>query len=192
MSDIDRNEAVKFAALLDEFAAAQRGLALAETRKQRIMVGRHVGDQNITYEVVVDEGASSADIFRILEPLDGAIDRLKAKADLSDHYSRIANHLGQIEMSMKKLAADRIKFQAENAQRNERGRRTPLVLTGPQKAGLDGHRQAIRDGFGRIEELQKAAAECRRVLGGEDPFQVLDDVIAAKLDELRGARQDAA
>src|SRR4029077_5969716 len=99
-----REDLATFAAVLEEFAAAERARALTETRKQRIGVVRHVGDQNVTFEIVVDEGSSAADIFDILAPIDGAIDRLKAKTDMLEHYTRMADDLGLIEMTQKKMA----------------------------------------------------------------------------------------
>jgi hypothetical protein len=191
VTEATKEDLATFAGILEEFAVAQRQAALGETRKQRLTVSRHVGDMNIAYDMVVDEGSTSADIFSILAPLDSAIDRLKAKADLSDCYVQMANHVGQIEMSMKKMLAERDEYRKANAERNER-RREPIGLTSTQSANLSAHRVSIDDCFARIEELKRAAAECRRVLGGEDPFAVLDEQITKRLDLLRGARQDAA
>lgn len=191
MSELTTEDLAKFTAVLDSFAAAQRQQALFETKRQRVIVTRHVADLNVQFETLVDEGASATEIFAVLAPLDGAILRLKATVDLSSHYDRMANLVGTIEMSMKKLATDRIKFQAENAQRNQ-SRRSPIVLTDAQRKALDQHREAIRDSFERIDELKKAAFECRRVIGGEDPFAVLEGQIDERLDQLRGERPDAA
>jgi uncharacterized membrane-anchored protein YhcB (DUF1043 family) len=191
MSGPDKEDLIRFAAVLDEFVAAQREQALVQTKRQRITVTRPVGDMHVQFETLVDESASPAEIFDVLAPLDTALDRLKAKVDLSSHYERMANLCGQIEMSAHKLATDRAKFQADNEARNER-RRTPIVLTQPQRTALDQHRQAITDSFERIAELKKAAAECRQIIGGEDPFAVLDRQIEERLDRLRGARPDAA
>lgn len=187
----DGDDLIKFTAVLDEFAAAQRQQGLFQVKRQRLIVTRSVGDMQVQFETLVDEGSSPGEIFDALAPLDGALDRLKAKVDLASHYERMGNLCGQIEMSMHKLAADRAKFAAENELRNQ-SRRQAVVLTTAQRAALDQHREAVRDGFGRLEELQKAAAECQRIIEGESLFAVLDAQIAARLDGLRGARPDAA
>lgn len=185
-------ELVRFAAVLDQFSAQQRELALGQARKQRISIVRNVGQIcQITYETVVDEGASSAEIFGLLEPIDGAIDRLKAKSDLSDHYNLSLNDCGQIEMTAKRLAGLRIQFAAENARRGQ-NRRIEVGLSPTQQTSLDEARRTIRDLFEKIEERKLAIAECRRVLDGEDPFKILGEQIDKRLDALRGNRADAA
>jgi len=186
-----REDLATFAAVLEEFAAAERARALTETRKQRIGVVRHVGDQNVTFEIVVDEGSSAADIFDILAPIDGAIDRLKAKTDMLEHYTRMADDLGLIEMTQKKMATTVAEFRRQNDARNE-NRRHPIVWTQTQAAAIDNFRDTIKDCFESIEGKRAAVERCRRILGGEPRVNVLDEQIEARLDQLRGARQDAA
>jgi hypothetical protein len=185
-------ELIRFAAVLDQFSAQQRELALTQTRKQRISIVRNIGQIcQVTYETVVEEGAPAEEIFRLLEPIDGAIDRLKAKSDLNDHYIHSANDCGQIEMAVKRLAGLRIQFAAENARRGQ-NRRQEVGLSPTQQTSLDEQRRTIRDLFEKIEERKLAILECRRVLGGEDPFKILDEQIEKRLDALRGNRADAA
>jgi hypothetical protein len=191
MNEPSSEELLTFAGVLEAFVAAQRAQVLGETRKQRIMVGRHVGDQNVSYEVVVDEGADAKEIFRIIEPLDGAIDRLKAKAELSDHYVRIANACNLIETATRKLIDMREEYRKVNAERNLT-RRAPIIFTAAQAASVEGQVISIKDLWSQIAGHQEAAAECRRVLDGEDPFTVIEEQIAKRLDALRGARPDAA
>jgi hypothetical protein len=185
-------ELLRFAALLDQFAAEQRALALTQTKKQKITIVRNIGQIcQVNYETVVDEGAGADEIFNLLEGIDGAIDRLKAKSDLSDHYNLSANECGQIEMAVKRLAGLRIQFAAENTRRGQ-NRRQEVGLSATQQTSLDEARRTIRDLFEKIEERKLAIAECRRVLGGEDPFKILDEQIDKRLDALRGNRADAA
>jgi hypothetical protein len=191
MSEPTAEDLLTFAGVLETFVATQRMAAIGETRKQRIMVARHVGDQNVSYEVVVDEGVDAKEIFRIIEPLDGAIDRLKAKAELSDHYVRIANACNLIETATKKLIEMREDYRKTNAERNA-NRRSPIIFTAQQAAGMEGQVSSIKDLWAQIAGHQEAAAECRRVLDGEDPFGVIEGQIAKRLDALRGARPDAA
>jgi hypothetical protein len=192
MTDITE-ELTKFAAILDEFAAAQRRLGLDEVKKQRLMVARHVGDMNVTFEAVVDEGTSADEIYNILAPLDGAIDRLKAKADLSDHYVRIANACNAIESATAKLGSMREEYRQKNEGDTLSGRRSPRLLNAQQAAALDGQANSIKDMFQQIEAHRQAAAECRAVLGGADPFQVLDKQVNERLAALRpGALHNAA
>lgn len=188
----DEDDIVKFAAILDEFAAGQRKLALSETRKQRLTMMRGVGEGcQVSFETVIDEGTEPAEIYKILDAVDQALSRLKAKSDLSDHYFRMLNDCGQIEMTQKKLASEQLTFEAENAVRNA-NRRVAVTLTSGQRVALDNYRQSIRDLFERLAEKQKAAAECRRILDGEDPFRVLDDQIRERIAQLRGGSAAAA
>jgi hypothetical protein len=191
VSSPTREDLATFAAVLEEFAAAERARALTETRKQRISVARRVGDQNIGFEIVVDEGSAAAEIFDLMAPIDSAIDRLKAKADLSDHYTQMANLAGTIEVSLNHIATARAEFETVNAKRNLQ-RREPITYTDAQLRNIDASQTAIRDSFEKIAEKRKCVAECLRILAGEDPFKVLDEQITARLDRLRGARQDAA
>jgi hypothetical protein len=178
-------ELAKFAAILDEFAAAQRRLGLDEVKKQRLMVARHVGDMNVTFEAVVDEGTGVGEIFAILAPLDGAIDRLKAKADLSDHYVRIANACNAIESATEKLVSMRDEYRQKNEDANTHGRRTPRILNAAQSAALEGQANSIKDMFKQIAAHQQAAGECRAILDGADPFLMLDEQINRRLAALR-------
>lgn len=184
-------DAAEIAEILTAFAEEQRRAALNQHRWRKITVARVVGDTQIQCETVVDEQAGSGEIFDALAPFDAAIDRLKAKSDLSDHYARIGMCLGEIEMSARALARDRHKFELENAARNQ-SRRNPIILTAAQDAQLKQHRDNIKEKFIRVEELQAAASETKRILGGADPYQVISDQIAVRLDALRGERQDAA
>lgn len=186
--------AVEVAAVLDEFAASQRALALDQAKKQRLTVMRSIGEHGgqVSFETMIDEGASADEIYQLIAPLDGALDRLKAKSDLSDHYFRILNKCGEIEQATHKLAEDQVTFSAQNRERNKSRRVETVGMTPPQRATIDGHRTTIRDGFARIEELWKAVAECRRILGGEDPFQVLDEQVRTRVDKLRGAAPEPA
>lgn len=187
----DSKLAIEVAAVLDEFAATQRAQGVAQARLQKIIFARQIGEGQVQFEAVIDEAAEATEIYQTLARIDAAADRLKAKHDLSDHYGRLLNICGQIELSAKKAAEDEVEFQAKNAARNA-GKRIAIVMTDQQTAALKQHRDAIRDGFERIAELQKAIAECRRVLDGEDPFSVLDGQIAGRLDKLRGSRPAAA
>jgi hypothetical protein len=188
----DDDLVVKFIAVLDEFARGERERALAQAKRQRLVVTHPIADGQMQFETLVDEGASAAEIFEVLAPLEGAIDRLKAQAELVLHYGAMLNQCGLIEQAVEKLRDDGEKFQRENAQRNAGHRVQRVGLTDAQHAGLDQHRGNIRLGFERIEEARKAAAECLRVLEGESRFSVLDEQIAARLDALRGQRPDAA
>jgi hypothetical protein len=191
MSDIT-DKLTEFAAILDEFTAAQRRAALDQAKRQRISLVRAISQTcQCTFEMNVDEGTSSEEIFALLAPIDTALDRLKAKADLSDHYNRCLNETNQIEMSVRKLATDRIGFEEENA-RHSQNRRQAIGLTSQQTAQLEESRRAIRIGFERVDEIRKAAGEARRILEGEDPFKLLDEQIRNRLDALRGLRPTEA
>jgi hypothetical protein len=182
---------VEIAEILTAFTEEQRRAALNQHRWRKITVARVVGDTQIQCETVVDEAASAAEIFMALSPLDAAIDRLKAKSDLSDHYGRIASCLNEIEMSVKALARDRHGFATRNAQSNAR-RRTEVGLTAQQELALNQHRDSIRERFERVDALYASVRETLRIVGGEDPFVVVAEQLASKLDTLRGERQAAA
>jgi hypothetical protein len=184
-------DAAEIAEILTAFTEEQRRAALNQHRWRKITVARVVGDTQIQFETVVDEQAGAIEIFEALAPLDAAIDRLKAKSDLSDHYGRIASCLNEIEMSAKALARDRHGFAVRNAKGNER-RRTEVGLTAQQELALNQHRESIRERFERVDSLYASARETLRIVGGEDPFAVVAEQLAKRLDELRGERQAAA
>ncbi len=107
---------VTFAAVLDEFAASQRELALGQAKRQRILLTRPIGDMQVQFETLVDEGASSEEIFTALQPLDRALDRFQAMSDLSATFKLIGKHCASIEQSIANLASERAKYQQANQQ----------------------------------------------------------------------------
>jgi hypothetical protein len=185
------NLAVEVAAVLEEFSAAERARGVTAARMQKLVFQRQVGEGAIVFEAVIDETADAKEIYAMLERVEAAADRLKAKVDLSGHYGRILNNIALIEQARKRLAEETVEYEANNAAAN-RNRRTPIILTDAQSSNLKQHRTAIKDCFDKIEETQKAISECRRVLDGDDPFQVLSDQIAERLDAVRGSRSAAA
>ena len=187
----DRNLAVEVAAVLDEFAASQRALAIGEEKKQRIILRRNVGPSaEVTLETVLPQGASAEEIFAAMDPVNSAIDRLANKVELARHYEAMLNKCGEIELSIKQFATDRVAFAAANAERNA-SRRVPRVMTEQQRAKLAAHRESISANFERIAEIRRAADECRRIIGGADPFDVLAGQIEERLKKLRGAVPDS-
>lgn len=184
--------AVEVAAVLDEFVASQRRQALSDARLQKLVFQRQVGEGAIISEFVIDEQADAAEIYARLARVETAADRLKAKVDLSLHFGTILNKCGVIDMARKKYAADRVEFEAKNAAQDATRRVKRVGLTDQQQATLKNQLDTIKGEWEKIEETQKAIAECQRILAGEDPFQVLADQIDRRLDELRGSRPAAA
>jgi hypothetical protein len=184
-------DATEIAAILTEFTEEQRRAALNQQRWRKLTVARVVGDTQLQFETVIDEAATAEEIYAALAPIDGAIERLKAKADLNDHYFRILNRCGEIELSVKRLTSERYAYEVANRKHNA-NKRAEVGLTAQQQQNLRQIRETIREGFERIDEMRKATVECERVLGGENPFVVLEGQINARLDALRGERQDAA
>jgi len=125
----------------------------------------------------------------MLSKVEAASDRLKAKIDLTEHYSRILNIVSQIEMAEVKKVEDAREFMRKNAMQR---RREAVEMSESQKSTLRQHEIGIKDCFARIAETEKAISECKRVLDGEDPFAVLADQIAERLDKVRGSRAAAA
>jgi hypothetical protein len=187
MSDMNNPEdfEIRITAVLDEFAAAQRAQGIDAARKQRIMFVRSYEGAQISFEGIVDEGADTEEIYAMLDRIDQASNRMKAKSDLSDAYNRLLNLCGQLEMSQKRLATNTVAYDAEN-----QNRRVPK-LTDAQKKNLEQDRNQISDSRERIEECKKAIIECRRILDGEDPFGVLAEQIEKRLAEFRGLRAAA-
>jgi hypothetical protein len=185
--------ATEIAAILDTYTLRQRELAIAQQHKGRLALTRNVGEGlQVSYEIQVEDGADVAEIYGRLATVDKALDRLKAKSDLSDHYFRILNKCGEIELAMTNLARESVRFEADRVARNANRRVARLEPTDQQKAALQAYRKTISEGFERITELQKAIAECRRVFDGEDPFAVLAEQIAARVDKLRGVGEKIA
>jgi hypothetical protein len=183
--------AVEVAAAITNEMAEQRHATALEVRKQRLSLVRQVADAQISFEAVIDETADVAEIYATLARVDNAVDRMKAKADLSGFYAAMLNKCSEIDLAVKRMAEDQVAFDAENAEHNER-RKVARTMTSAQRIKMDQNRTAIRECWMRIQEFQKAADECRRILGGEDPFKVLDEQIAVRLDGLRATRGAAA
>jgi hypothetical protein len=153
---------------------------------------RQVGEAQVSCEIGLDEDHEGSEaIFRTLAEVDAATDRLKAKADLVSHYARLLNIFGQIEMSRKALETDTVRFETENVARTA-GHRLDVVMSAQQRAALDQHRDAIRDGHARIADVQAAIVEARRVLEGEDIFEVMAQKVAEGLEKLMVRRPAAA
>ena len=183
--------ATEVAAVLEEFVAAQRAQAVGQARLQKIILARQIGEGQLQFEAVIEEGATAAEIYDMISRVESAADRLKAKVELSGHYGRMLNIAGQIEITIRKAAEDRVTFEAHNAAANAH-RRIAVTMTKAQGAALEQHAANLKDCWQRIEETEKAIAECRRILEGEEPFSVLADQVGARLDKLRGARLEAA
>ena len=179
--------ATELGAILDEYTAAQRRDAIAQANKQRVTFVRPLGSGQIVCEMVVDEGESAVSIYEKLASVEAAADRLKAKHDLIDHYGRVLGNINQIEMARKKLAEMVVESDAKRAAASI-NRRNLVPIADADKAAQKQQSDAIKELFARIDENQKEIAECKRILNGEEPFAVLADQIAERLDKVRGSR----
>ena len=110
-----------FSLALKQIGEALKGIDLTKAatdpqalaKLQKITAQRSVGQAcTIVCELTVPQGADSAEIYEALKPWDAAIDRLKAKSDLSDHYFRMLNNAGVIEVALNRMAADQVTFAA--------------------------------------------------------------------------------
>jgi hypothetical protein len=192
---------IEFAALLDQFAAEQRALALGEAKKQRVILRRTVSGgasigavAELTLEKVIDADADAAEVYDAVAPTLVAIDRLANKVELAQHYEAINGNCRLIEEGLRMMAEEQVKFRMENstqtARRNARRseeNRVEVGYTATQQAKLASHRTSIKGLFEQIEASQKKAAECRRVVDGEDALDVLREQVIQRLDRLRGA-----
>lgn len=179
--------AAEIAAIFEARDAELRAQALAQTNKQRLTFVRPLGSGQIVCEMVVDEGESAETIYEKLASVEAAADRLKAKHDLSDHYGRMLGNINQIEMARKKLAEMVVESDAKRAAASL-NRRNLVPIADADKAAQKQQADAIKELFARIDENQKDIAECKRILDGEEPFAVLADLIAERLDKVRGSR----
>ena len=191
MADDFDKKLVEFTAVLDEFAANQRRQGIEGARLQKIVYARQIGEGQIQFEAVIDETAEAPEISKMLARIEAAADRLKAKVDLSGHYMRVLMAAGQIEMATKKYAEMMVSADAYRAA-DSIGKRRLQEHRDQDKAALKQQKDAIKDCWEKIEENQQAIEECKRILEGEDPFEVLADQIAKRLDALRGSRSAAA
>jgi len=190
MSEFD-NKLVEFTAVLDEFAANQRRQALAENKRQKITYVRQIegkagmsGSQIVT-EFVVEDGADSEEIFGRLVNVDAATDRLRAKVDLAGHYGQMLNKCGAIEIAERELRGALESYAVQNVAHNKSRRIERVGLTERQKQEIADRRSRIRADLTAIDEVKRAAEECRRVLNGKDPFVVLNDEVERRLRLLR-------
>ena len=189
MSDEQRYSLSYIAALFHDFASTQREVLIAQSRKQKITIVRNIGQVcQCTFETVVDEGTDTEEIYQLLAPIDAALDRIKAKSDLSDHFYRAMNKLSEIDMATQKLVAQRALFVERNALHSQGRRREQVGLTEAQQKELLANRQNIIGLWETVEDTQRAANETQRVIDGENPIVILREQIAKRIDELRASR----
>ena len=191
MADDFDKKLVEFTAVLDEFAANQRRQGIEGARLQKIVFARQIGEGQIQFEAVIDETAEAPEIYKMLARVEAAADRMKAKVDLSGHYGRILNNCALIEQARKKHAEMSVRANAMRAA-DSIGKRRLVEIRDADKAALQQQEDSIDDCWEKIEETQKAIDECLRVLDGQDPFVVLSDQIAKRLDALPRRRRPAA
>ena len=182
----------ELAQLLGEFAAAEREQALTQTKKQRLVVARNVGNTQLQLEKVLDENASAEEIFDAIEPFERAVERITAKVKLSECYLALEQQANQIELAYKKRAGDLIEFGEKNRIANSRKRGDIVGLTVTQAATLKSQAESIRALWERVEEIKAIIGENRRILGGGDPFSIAAAKVTHRLDALRGYSADAA
>lgn len=183
--------AAEIAAIFEARDAELRAQAIAQTNKQRLTFVRPLGSGQIVCEMVIEEAETAETIYAKLANVEAAADRLKAKVDLSDHYSRVLGSINQIEMARKKLAEMVVESDAKRAAASI-NRRNLVEISDADKIAQRQQRDSIKTLFENIDETQKAIAECKRILDGEDPFEVVAEQIAERLDRVRGSRGAAA
>jgi Zn-dependent M32 family carboxypeptidase len=184
-------ELVKFAAILDEFAAAQRRQALDQARKERITITRPIGNAHAQVELVVDEHTSSQDIWQLIAPIESALERLNAKNQMETWLESALADARTIDVGQGELRQLRADYEEVNTIASI-GRRLAPQLTSAQKSTLSNQRKSILDTFEKIDEKRERVARWRRVFNGEEHAQILEEELDAMLDELRGARPAAA
>jgi len=197
LTDFDE-KLIEFGAILDQFVATQRAQVLTEQKRIKITYVRQIegkagmsGSQIVT-DMVIEEGATQAEIFDRLSAIDAAADRLRAKAELAGHYGQMLNKCGAIEVGESELRKAIETYAAQNVAHNTRRRVERVGLTERQESEIRDRRVRIRQDLEAIEEAKRAAAECRRVLDGEDPFAVLSDEVERRLRILRADGRAAA
>lgn len=189
MSEVFDEKLTEFAGILEAFAANQRQQALAESKRQRVTMIRTIqGVAQVSFEAVVDETTTSAEIFEVMGRIDRATDRLEAKANISNYLNKIAGYCGEIEVASHKMAELRLNYQVENEQHNASRYVRIEGLTDAQKAGLKNQEKSIKALFANIDEAKKAIAEAKLVLAGDDALGVVERQINDRVERIRTLR----
>jgi hypothetical protein len=169
-------EIIKFAAVLDEFSAQQRAMAIGETRKQRIMWSRTIGGggNNVSFEAVVDDTADAAELNALLDKMADAGDRQEARAQLDLHMRQLRLDLGTLEREKANYARHYQDITELNLVASQ-NRRREVTFTKSQTQELERMRVSLHEAEAAIEERRLTIGECKRIVGGQSRIEAAEE-----------------
>jgi hypothetical protein len=184
-------EIVKFAAILDEFSAHQRALAIGETRKQRIMWSRTIGGggNNVSFEAVVDDTVDAAELNALLDKMADAGDRQEARAQLDLHMRQLRLDIGVLEREKASYAKHYQDITEQNMVASQ-NRRKEVTFTKSQTQEMERMRTSLREAEAAIDERRLTIGECKRIVGGQSRIEAVEETQRQR--EAQAARPAAA
>jgi hypothetical protein len=176
LDDAFDGDVVKFAAVLDEFVAAQRAQAIGETRKQRIMWSRTIGGggNNVSFEAVVDDTAEPAELNALLDKMANAGDRQEARAMLDISMRQLRLDLGTLEREKAGYAKHYQDITEQNMAASQ-NRRREVTFTKSQTQELERMRTSLREAEAAIEERRLLNDECKRIIAGQSRIEAVEE-----------------
>jgi hypothetical protein len=169
-------EIIKFAAVLDEFSAQQRALAIGQASKQRIMWSRTIGGggNNVSFEAMIDDTAEPAELNALLDKMADAGDRQEARAQLDLHMRQLRLDLGTLEREKAGYAKHYQDITEQNMAASA-NRRREVTFSKPQIQELERMRVSLREAEAAIEERKLTIGECRRIVGGQSRIEAAEE-----------------
>lgn len=164
----DSYSAADIAAILENFREQERQAALFENRRQKVMFARNLGSGGqlicqTSLEAVIDQTATSDEIYDMIARFDDAIDRHKAKLDLNELYAKLDAQIRQLDVALRGRAQREVSYRAENAVKNA-GRRVPITFTSAQEADLRNSALGIAEARKEIAATWELVDACKKIM----------------------------
>jgi hypothetical protein len=155
---------------------------MAEEKLHRVTLTRQFSNgAQFQLEAFVSETASAEEIHAIVARGEAVAARLRAKEELAIHLGRMDGLADQIEMLIRQSVEEWPQMG---------GRGVPMPMSSAQASAARQTGDDLRVCWAQLAGLERAAAECRRMIDGEDPHAVLQKRITGRLDKLRCGSAD--
>lgn len=179
--------ASEVAAIIEAFRAEERAAALAEAKKTRATYTFTLPDNaHLGFETVIDQSAEPEEISGLLETMMRVVKQREAKVLLVAQLKQIQALRREIVQMHKNLAAAQVRYESENATRNE-NRRVAVAMTPKQAADLQSQRLAIKGREDTIAEHWIEVDELERVIAGQDWIEAVKETEKKRAEAAKAA-----
>jgi hypothetical protein len=180
----DAYSAADIAAILENFREQERAAAVFETRRQKVVFTRNLGSGQqlvcqTSLEAVIDQHATTDEIYQLVSRFDEAIDRHKAKIDLAEHYARLDMKIRELDVAIRGRAEREVTYRADNAAKSQ-NRRVAIVMTSAQEADLKNASLAINECRKQIEAAWENVAIAKAIMRDGNPFEHVEADLRAR------------